>query len=512
MSIGPYFSILLPEIILIVGACLTLFLGVWRPLGGRTGTGVFSLGVVALAAALCPPATTVWSWTLTQATGLNPGGLAHYIRLITLAVGAAILLVNWYQAAAEERGEYTAMLLLSMAGVMLTAMTDDLLLLFFALELVSVPTYVLVALSREDIRAQEACSKYFFLGAMSAALLAYGLSFIYGASGTTSMVQIAPVGFGALGILLAVGGLCFKLAAAPFHGYVADVYEGAAAPLAGALGFLPKVAGLVAMVKLFSMVSWELTPVMQWTLWIIAAVTMTAGNVLALMQTHIKRMLAYSGVAHSGYILVAVLVGPPRAGGGPLADGLSAALFYVAVYGFMNLGAFALLAMLSGPDREAGEPDDLKGLSRRHPWIAAGLAVTMFSLMGMPPTAGFLGKFYIFSGALAAGDRPFGGPLLALAIIGVINSAIAAAYYLRVVGWCYCDDGSRLPQTSGRTALQIGGAVCTLLMIVWFVWPQALLNQAREATMRHTNSAAAMHVAPHQESAVGLKPGVSSEG
>ena len=194
--------------------------------------------------------------------------------------------------------------------------------------------------------------------------------------------ETLEVGFGhkyfMVGLLLTFGGLCFKIAAVPFHGYVGDVYQGAAAPLAGLLAFLPKLGGFVGLVKLLSLTSWEPGITMQWVIWIVAAATMTTGNVLALMQSNVKRLLAYSSVAHSGYMLIGLLVGPV-AGQGPFYDGLSAMLFYIAVYGLMNLGAFAVLTYLSSQEKEIEELEQLAGLSRREPWVALALAVCMFS-------------------------------------------------------------------------------------------------------------------------------------
>ncbi len=491
MTLGSYIQALLPEVTLIVAAAVCLLMGTSAIAGKRAVVGWLTFLAVAVAALLA-----ITTDNYATISGLAIGSLTLYVRLIVLLVGGVLVLVNWYQADAEERGEYFSMVLLSMSGVMLVASSNDLILLFFALELVSVPTYVLVALSRKDVRAQEACSKYFFLGALAAAITAYGLSFLYGVSGTTTMLGGADsiaakmlageidTRYAMLGLLLTFGGLSFKIAAVPFHGYVADVYQGAAAPLAGLLAFLPKLAGFVGLVKLLSLTNWELTASLQWVMWFVAAATMTVGNVLALMQTNIKRLLAYSSVAHSGYMLIGLLVGPV-AGEGPFYDGLSAMLFYIAVYGLMNLGAFAVLTYLSSEEKEVEEQDQLAGLSRREPLLALALAICMFSLMGLPPTAGFWSKCYVFSSAFSvSGDSAFGQPLIWLAIIGVVNSAIGAAYYLRVVGVCYLERGREHLAPQPRFCLQVGTAVCGLMMLVLFVWPEALLIAAGRATDR----------------------------
>jgi NADH-quinone oxidoreductase subunit N len=287
---------------------------------------------------------------------------------------------------------------------MLTASADDLVVLFFALELVSVPTYILVALSRTDRRASEAALKYFFLGAMAAAITVYGLSFLYGITGTTIMSHGADhtiasyfnsqrelSTYALVGLVLVFAGLCFKVAAVPFHAYAADVYEGAASGITGLLGFLPKLAGFVAMIKIFAVCGWQIPGPVMWMLWIVAALTMTVGNTLALLQTNVKRTLAYSSIAHTGYMLIGLLVGP-LAGAGPMHDGIAAILFYITVYGVMNLGVFAVLTNLSVKGKPVETLDDLAGISQTAPFSALAMAICVFSLMGFPPTAGFLGK------------------------------------------------------------------------------------------------------------------------
>ncbi|MCH8969605.1 MAG: NADH-quinone oxidoreductase subunit N [Planctomycetes bacterium] len=502
MTLSTYVNALLPELILMVAAVVCLFVGLSSTGHRRNIVGWLAFAAVAVAALV-----TVRTEDYTTISGLAIGSLTLYVRLIVLLVGAVLIMVNWYQSDSEEVGEYLSMILLSMSGVMLVASSNDLILLFFALELVSVPTYVLVALSRKDVRAAEACSKYFFLGALAAAITAYGLSFLYGAAGTTTMLggsdSIAAKmlsgeidsTFVMLGLLLTFGGLCFKIAAVPFHSYVGDVYQGAAAPLTAVLAFLPKLAGFIGLVKLMSLTNWELTITMQWVIWIVAAATMTVGNVLALMQTNIKRMLAYSSVAHSGFMLIGLLVGPV-AGQGPFYDGVSAMLFYIAVYALANLGAFAVLTYLSSEDKEVEEQEQLAGLSRREPLAALALAICMFSLMGLPPTAGFWGKLFVLSSAFSVSEGGvFGGPMIWLAVIGVVNSAIAAAYYLRIVGVCYLQRGTEHLAGRSRFGLQVGVGICSLMMLALFIWPEPLLIRA----VRATNNMAADVVTQYAE-------------
>ena len=498
MNLEVYISALAPELILAIGACAALLVGVSRSESSRSLIAPLSVVVVLLSLAAAAIAGV-------PADDANPPGLrvtqlSYYVRAIALMVGGLILLVNWHLPQARERGEFFAMVLFAVLGVTLTASANDLILLFFALEVVSVPTYILVALSREDARASEASVKYFFLGAMSAALMAYGFSFLYGCAGTTKLYSpdgggimdyFAATGsmgsYAVIGLLLAFAGLAFKIVAVPFHLYAADVYEGAASPVTGLLGFVPKLAGFVALVKLLDACNRTLPDAVAWTIWVVAAATMTVGNVLALLQTNVKRMLAYSSIAHSGYMLIGVLVGPV-AGAGPLRDGVAAMLFYIAVYGVMNLGAFAVLSAFAVKGQPVEELSDLSGLAKRHAGGAFALAVCVFSLMGFPPTAGFLGKVYVFSSAFSLSDtHPFCGPLIALAVIGVINSAIAAAYYLKIAATCYFGDETEPAQHTAAQPLRLAVTVCAVAMLVFFVWPTGVVNGARKATTEMTN-------------------------
>ncbi len=249
-----------------------------------------------------------------------------------------------------------------------------------------------------------------------------------------------------------------------------------------------KFAGFIALIKIFSACNFCLPEGLLWVLWAMAAATMTVGNVLALLQRNVKRILAYSSIAHTGYMLIALLVGPV-AGEGPMHDGVVALLFYVAIYGAMNLGAFALLAAFQTGSRAVETLDDLGGLARRAPLASLAFAVCVFSLMGFPPTAGFLGKVYIFSSAFSVPQgHAFHGPLVALAIIGVINSAIGAAYYLRIVAAVYISTevegsvGHADQQPVGGAPVRLGLALCALPLLVVFVWPSGLVQQARLAT------------------------------
>src|SRR5215208_3134366 len=382
-------------------------------------------------------------------------GLSHFIRALTPVVAILLVLLAWPtnreqtgNSALEygnDGGEFFALFLLSIAGLMLVSVTNDLVLLFLALELVSIPTYIMVSISRPAAVAQEAGVKYFFLGALSIALMLFGFSYLFGATGEINIPKIGAViqqsiaGTGnltawqKLGVLLVIIGLAFKMAAFPLHFYAGDVYEGAATPVTAFLAFVPKTAGFVALIKILAMVGgsdFSLLPKqMGWLLWALAALTMTAGNVLGLLQNNVKRVLAYSSIAHTGYMLVGAAALARVVDGNPIGPrALSGILFYLAAYGLMNASAFGVLMLLPSRDGEGSAEtfDDLAGQGRRHVGLGLAMAVACFSLIGIPLTVGFAGKVFLIVPALRGG-------MTILVIILVINAAISAAYYLRIV-------------------------------------------------------------------------------
>jgi len=503
-------ELLLPEIILVVGACFILMVGL-SPSRVHSATALALLylgGALYAAGRLALEPADAGPFAI---TALNTGPLVWYVRLVTFSIGVLIVLVNRHVPADKERGEFFAMVLLSLCGVSLVALANNLVLLFLALELVSVPTYVLIGLSRRDIRAQEATGKYFFLGAFAAAITLYGFSFLYGAAGTMTLQGNGSIASWFIsqwqegmqpwrdplvltGLLLSLGGLAFKVAAVPMHFYVADVYQGAAAPVTGILGFVPKFAGFLAIMQILAALAWQYGDAVFWLLWALAAATMTVGNTLALMQHNVKRMLAYSSVAHTGYMLIALVAGPAAlmtSLTAPLRNGLTALLFYMAVYGVMNLGAFAALSYFrkAGPD-DADDTveslDDLAGSARRHPWATLALAICVLGLMGFPLTGGFFGKLYVFSAALsasgaAAAGSSHGPALLALVIIGALNAAVAAAYYLRILASCYLRKPAEGVSPSRCHALGLSLAICAVLVLTAFVRPHWLLGCSADA-------------------------------
>jgi NADH-quinone oxidoreductase subunit N len=498
---------LLPELVLTVAACAVLLVAqAARESVRRVTPWVTLVGIVVAIVVLkggqfwgTPPAE------ITISGGLAFDNLAGFVRISALILGVLIVLVSWVQPADAERGEFFSMMLFSLTGLMLVGPATDLIVLFLALELVSVPTYIMVTLSRASPRALEGGTKYFYLGALAAAITAFGFSYLYGVTGSATLDAVAvdriadalkdpgsPAhALATIGLLVSVVGLLFKIAAVPLHFYIADVYQGAASPVAGLLGFVPKLAGLVAIFKIIGLTGWETTDgALFWVLWLVAALSMTIGNVLALRQTNIKRLLAYSGIAHSGYMLVGVLAGPIMVGQrveSIMGDGTAAVLYYAVIYGIANLGAFALLGLLRVRGRPCETLRDVAGLLRYYPSVALLMALAMFTLMGLPPTPGFWGKLSLFGSALAAADQAPAAHqswIIALVIIAVLNTALAAAYYLRVIAAVLLYESDQPAEPSAREAPMMGALLCGFLLLVFAFYPNELMRLGRAATDR----------------------------
>jgi NADH-quinone oxidoreductase subunit N len=411
-------------------------------------------------------------------------GIASYIRMLTPVVAILLLLLAWPTNREQtgnsaldygnDGGEFFALFLLSIAGLMLVSVANDLILLFLALELVSIPTYIMVSISRPAAVAQEAGVKYFFLGALSVAVMLFGFSYLYGATGQINMPKIGAVlqqtigstgnlaAWQKMGVLLVILGLAFKMAAFPLHFYAGDVYEGAATPVTAFLAFVPKTAGFVALFKILAMVGGDdfalLPKQIAWLLWALAALSMTVGNVLGLLQSNVKRVLAYSSIAHTGYMLVGAAALAGVSDGRPVGPvALQGILFYLAAYGLMNAAAFGVLMMLPSRDGEGSAEtfDDLAGQGRRHVGLGLAMAVACFSLIGMPLTVGFAGKLFLIVPALRGG-------MTILVIILVVNAAISAAYYLRIVGSMFLRPAAAAEQEG---AMMVGGPAAPRMQV-----------------------------------------------
>ena len=419
-------------------------------------------------------------------------------------VGLVLILMALRTAEDDLCGEYLGMLTLVVVGLMLASTAADLVLLFLAMELVSIPTYVLLSLGGRDHPVQEATAKYFFLSILSSVLLLYGFSFLYGVAGTMQLSGMrehfaaartvsgggGPAALVGLVVVFVLAGLAFKIAAVPFHFYAPDVYQGTSYVNAGLLATAPKIVGMVALARILVVAVVPGTPLAWQIVLILSLLTMTLGNVCALWQRDIRRLLAYSSIAHGGYMLIGLsvaLVRPDVAG--TVSLGLGAVFFYLGVYVLAVLGTFAALVYLSPPGAELREVPELAGLGRAHPLIAGAIALFMFSLTGIPPLAGFWGKLGLFVAALdtAVADSPdspaTSGWFLVLAVLGVLNAATAAAYYLRIVGTMYFQDGQR-----ERVPVRNGGAAsatlaCAVLVLMIGLWPGPLAALTRGAAL-----------------------------
>ena len=383
-----------------------------------------------------------------------------------------------YAAEQELAGaEYYALMLFAALGMMLMAAADDLIVIFLGLETMSITVYVLAGFLRRDPSSNEAAIKYFLLGAFSTGFLLYGIALIYGATGSIKLepieaalcVRRSTIALLLIGVGLLLIGFGFKVAAVPFHMWTPDVYEGAPTPVTAFMAVGVKARGVRRLSFAFSwFILGPLGP--QWTtmLWVMAALTMTAGNLAALVQTNIKRMLAYSAIAHAGYILVGMTaVASPRAGG--------AILYYLLGYAFTNLGAFAVVVALERRGARHDDIADYRGLATRHPMLAAAMALFMLSLTGVPPLAGFFGKFYIFSAALDA-------HLLWLTIIAVVNSVMSAYYYLSVLIAMYAREGGVEPVAPRtRPALVAALVIAAVGTVAIGLFPQPYITSATDA-------------------------------
>jgi NADH-quinone oxidoreductase subunit N len=428
---------ILPEIFLSVLAMALLLINVFRP-GGQTSylAYVSFFGIVATAVLV----GAGWGGHIESFGGsVVLDNFATFFKMTFLvAAGLTVLISDRYmEREGCNHGELYPLILFTVVGMMLMASGTDLMTIFLGLEVMSISLYVLAGFNRANKKSNEAGLKYFLLGAFSTGFMLYGMALIYGATGTTRLYKIASiVGQMTLpsanillvaGMLLMMTGFAFKIAAAPFHMWTPDVYEGAPTPMTAFMSAGPKAAGFAALLRLFLVALPTLQAEWSQVLWVLAVLTMTVGNITALRQDNIKRVLAYSSIAHAGYALVGF-----TAGNG---TGTAGILFYMLCYSFMNIGAFAIVILVAKKGETNGDVKDFAGLGFKRPLLALAMTLFLFSLAGVPPAAGFIGKFYLFAGAIQKG-------YIWLAVIGVLNSAASAYYYLRIMVYMYFKDST----------------------------------------------------------------------
>jgi len=401
---------------------------------------------------------------------LSTGGYASFFAMIFAASGILCIMLSrsYIARSGIEHGEYYALLLFAVIGMMLMAAAADLVIFFLGLEMMSICFYVLAGFARRRVPSNEAALKYFLLGAFASGFLLYGIALLYGATGTTnitaivgqtSRLQNAPLFTIGLGLLLI--GLAFKVAAVPFHMWVPDVYEGAPTTVSAFMSTGGKAAAFSAVLLVFAPKLVDRFVQIQDILAAIAALSMIVGNVIAISQSNVKRMLAYSSIAHAGYILTGVVAANTY--------GSNGVLYYLAAYTVMNIGAFGVLSLLETEEGKNLTFDEYVGLSRVKPWVAGLMALFMFSLAGLPPFAGFFGKYYVFAGAVEAG-------FTWLAIVGVVMSVVSAYYYLRLVVVMYFrEPGGRI--TEPVNGLAVGALVLSAIVIVGMgLFPSTVLD------------------------------------
>jgi NADH-quinone oxidoreductase subunit N len=461
-------ELILPEIIITFFAILILIL---EPLLSKNKKNL--LAHLSWIAILLAFVANLRLWDLMETTFSDMfivDNFAVFFKFIFLAGSFLIILVSINYLKREEmvHGEYYSLILFSTLGMMLMASSFNLVIIFLGLEIMSISLYVLAGFKREDLRSNEASLKYFLMGAFATGFLLYGIVMIYGSTRSTNLEDIIKsiaynngnadlLLWAGVGLLLV--GFGFKIASVPFHMWVPDVYEGAPTPITAFISAGPKAAGFAALLRvfLFSFVTIK----MDWTtaIWIMSALTMTTGNIVAIAQSNIKRMLAYSSIAHAGYVLVALVAGKE--------SGVSSALFYLLAYTFMNIGAFTVVIALGRKEEENTNLDDYSGLGTRHPYLALFMMLFMISLAGFPPTAGFMAKFYVFSAAVKSG-------YIGLVIIGVLNSLVSVYYYLRIVVIMFM----RPPLPEAKPISLPLGSLLVLLISTWAVLQMGIFPQS----------------------------------
>jgi NADH-quinone oxidoreductase subunit N len=460
---------ILPQTILAGFAILVMVFEPFLPAGRKTLLGWFSLfGVIAAGAAAI---RTSFSPGLAFGGSVAADRFGLFFLYLFLLVAALTLLgsFNYLERENINHGEFYALLLMGTVGMCFMATSTELVLIFLGLEISSLATYILAGFKRHDALSNEASLKYFLLGSFATAFFLYGIAFVYGLTGTTSLLALSerlvrasswsPMAWVAL-ILMFVG-LAFKVSTVPFHVWTPDVYQGAPAPVTAFLSVGPKAAAFAIFLRIFLGAFASAGSIVFWIIWASALLTMCLGNLAALLQSNVKRMLAYSAIAHAGYVLVGIAAGPK--------EGTATVLFYLAVYALMNVGAFVLVAHLAGTGERWTRIEDFTGLGYERPGVAACLAVFMLSLAGFPTTAGFFAKFYIFRAAIHS-------HLIGLTIVALLTSVISVYYYFRLIVVMYMREG-KPEAVSGPLPWALRVAIAASVLGIFFLglFPNGLL-------------------------------------
>ncbi|HEY5638095.1 MAG TPA: NADH-quinone oxidoreductase subunit NuoN [Burkholderiales bacterium] len=473
-----------PEIFLLVGTCVLMLVDLRVTREDRRTTFILAqlllLGCAVLTAMLMPAVSLRPAYAF---NGLFVSDqMSSVLKLFAyLSVSAALVYGRQYLAdRALLKGEFMTLLLFALLGMMIMMSANSFLSLYLGLELLSLCLYAMVALNRDSAASVEAAMKYFVLGALASGLLLYGMSMIYGATGTLTLTEVANQAgalskhagdraFLVFGLVFVVAGLAFKLGVVPFHMWIPDVYHGAPTAVTLVIGTAPKLAAFAMTMRLLVNGLIDLALDWQQMLVVLALLSMALGNLVAIAQTNLKRMLAYSTIAHMGFMLLGLLSGVVGGNWLNAADAYAASMFYVVVYVIMSAGAFGMLCHLSRAGVECETLDDMRGLSRRSPWLAFIMLVLMFSLAGVPPTAGFYAKLAVLSAAVSAGQ-------IALAVAAVVFSLIGAFYYLRVVKLMYFDEPQDAVAVTGPREARLLLSVNGLALLAIGILPQPLMQ------------------------------------
>ncbi len=478
MTITDLYSIL-PILVLVVWALLLLLADLWLSKHLPVVTPILAVVGLMLSAAA---SFVIFGQPLTGFDhSIIVDGFTRYLQPLFAITGilAIGLAYDYLKRLKINRGEYYVLILLSISGMMLMTSAGDLILVFLALELLSIPLYIMASLAYPRPESEEAGLKYFLLGTFASGFLLFGTALIYGATATINLSKIVAVVAGGthnltlmiIGAVLVLVSLGFKVAAVPFQSWTPDVYQGAPSPVSAFMSVGVKAAGFAALLRVFSLIFPELAQTLTPVFWVIAALTMIVGNVVAIAQTNLKRMLAYSSIAHAGYLLMAFV---PFGDAAARQNAIAATLFYLLAYGLASLGAWAVLIGLEGEKYSGNTLDDLAGLGKKSPISAAVMTVFMLSFTGIPLTLGFWGKFYLFRTAIEGG-------FIGLAVIGLLTSLVSAFYYLRVVVKMYFAEGTASFHWNYWTSAV--AIFCALALLVFSFVPGWFFDLAVKATL-----------------------------
>ncbi|PKN83896.1 MAG: NADH-quinone oxidoreductase subunit N [Chloroflexi bacterium HGW-Chloroflexi-8] len=470
---------ILPVFIVVIWAVLLLLIDLWIPKGRKGITALLAVLGLATALGVDLAIQGQTSFAFNQMVVLD--GFSSFLQVVILASGitAIALAYDYLKRMDIEHGEYYVLLLFSIAGMMLMTQAYNLLMVFLSLELLSIPLYVLAGFARSRTESEEAALKYFMLGAFASGFVLYGSAMIFGSTGAIDFPGIvAALNNGSANLILFVIGAAlllvgfgFKVAAVPFQMWTPDVYQGAPSSITAFMSVAVKAAGFAVLLRVFLVLFPSLADKMTPVLWMIAVLTMLVGNVVALAQNNIKRLLAYSSIAHAGYILMAFV----GYGNGEVAtNSISSALFYLVAYGLTSFGAWALVIAI---EKEYGKGlmlEDLSGLGKRYPWLGAAMLIFMLSFAGVPLTMGFWGKFYLFRTAVQAGN-------VSLALIGLLTSLVSAFYYLRIIVYMFMKPGDRELHIDKWVSLVL--VVTALAVVALAVFPGLIFEWAAQAVM-----------------------------